>query len=317
MITLFSIDAGKVAHTEAGLEPSAASLEEANWIDVVNPDAAQKALLQGFLRTALPGSGDLEEIEPSSRCYVDAAGLHLHSLFLIDDGDRKGTHSVVCILQRNRLLTMRSCEVDDFTSLHVRARLGLLESKSAAELLLVVLETKVDTLADSLEEIHRKLEGTTKLVLENRDPALASAIDQLAKAEDCNGKILLSLMDTKRDVAFLLKHFRDQPLLAEVCGEIMHDIDTLMVHNSFLFNKINFLMESTQGFISIQQNQIIKTLSIATVVLLPPTLVASIYGMNFINMPELQWKFGYAWALLLMVFSGVLSLWFFKRKDWF
>lgn len=317
MITLFAIEQGKVRLLEAGTAPSADKLAQANWVDVVGADAAQRALLQDFLHTELPHTGDIEEIEPSSRCYVDPTGLHLHSLFLVNGGERKTTHSVVCILQRDRLLTMRDCEIADFKSLYARARQGLLDSTSAAELLLVVLEMKVDTLADNLEEIHRKLEGTTKLVLENRSPALASAIDQLAKVEDSNGKIHLSLMDTKRDVAFLLKHLRDQPPLQEFCNEIMHDIDTLLVHNTFLFDKIYFLMESTQGFISIQQNQIIKSLSIATMVFLPPTLVASIYGMNFVNMPELQWHLGYPWALLLMAVSGAASLWFFKRKDRF
>ena len=97
---------------------------------------------------------------------------------------------------------------------------------------------------------------------------------------------------------------------------VMRDVDTLMSHNTFLFDKINFLMDSTQGFINIEQNQIIKTFSIAAVVFLPPTLVASIYGMNFDFMPELQWKLGYPWALGLMVLAGMAPYVYFKRKGW-
>ena len=96
----------------------------------------------------------------------------------------------------------------------------------------------------------------------------------------------------------------------------MRDVETLMSHTTFLFDKINFLMDSTQGFINIRQNQIIKTFSIAAVVFLPPTLVASAYGMNFSHMPELEWLLGYPWALGLMLLSGFAPYWFFKRKGW-
>jgi magnesium transporter len=97
---------------------------------------------------------------------------------------------------------------------------------------------------------------------------------------------------------------------------VLHDIETLLTHTSFLFDKINFLMDSTQGFININQNKIIKTFSIAAVVFLPPTLVASIYGMNFTVMPELNWMLGYPMALVLMLASGISPYLFFKNKGW-
>jgi magnesium transporter len=96
----------------------------------------------------------------------------------------------------------------------------------------------------------------------------------------------------------------------------MRDIETLMSHTTFVFEKVNFLMDSAQGFINIQQNQIIKIFSIAAVVFLPPTLVASIYGMNFDHMPELHWELGYPLALLMMVISGIAPYLYFKRKGW-
>jgi magnesium transporter len=98
--------------------------------------------------------------------------------------------------------------------------------------------------------------------------------------------------------------------------ELLRDIDSLLPHNSFLFEKVNFLMDAAQGFINIEQNQIIKIFSIAAVVFLPPTLVASIYGMNFDHLPELHWLAGYPWALALMVVSAIAPYWYFKRKGW-
>jgi magnesium transporter len=153
-------------------------------------------------------------------------------------------------------------------------------------------------------------------VLEDVDAELEDAIDRLAKLEDSNGKIRLCLMDTQRSISFMQRHLREHFELQETAREIKRDVDTLMSHTAFLFDKINFLMDSTQGFINIEQNQIIKTFSIAAVVFLPPTVVASVYGMNFEFMPEMHWKYGYVWALFIMVLAGVAPYWYFKRKDW-
>ena len=154
-----------------------------------------------------------------------------------------------------------------------------MEVQSPQDLLVTLLEQKVENHADALEDLHRQLEKISYMVL-------------------------------------LLRHLKTQPEQSESLREIMRDIETLMSHTTFLFDKINFLMESTQGFINIEQNQIIKTFSIAAVVFLPPTLVASIYGMNFDYMPELKWLLGYPWALGLMVMSGIAPYWYFKRKGW-
>ena len=102
----------------------------------------------------------------------------------------------------------------------------------------------------------------------------------------------------------------------EQARQILRDIDSLDGHTTFLFDKINFLMDATVGFININQNKIIKLFSVASVAMLPPTLVASMYGMNFQFMPELQWKFGYPWALALMVASALLPMWYFRRRGW-
>ncbi|UBR51796.1 hypothetical protein KF947_10105 [Halomonas sp. FeN2] len=191
-----------------------------------------------------------------------------------------------------------------------------MEVQSPQDLLVTLLEQKEENHADALEDLHRQLEKISYMVLEDEESELEDAIGKLARLEDSNGKIRLCLMDTQRDISFLLRHLKTQPEQSESLREIMRDIETLMSHTTFLFDKINFLMESTQGFINIEQNQIIKTFSIAAVVFLPPTLVASIYGMNFDYMPELKWLLGYPWALGLMVMSGIAPYWYFKRKGW-
>ncbi|MCW8195841.1 magnesium/cobalt transporter CorA [Proteobacteria bacterium 005FR1] len=303
-----------------GIDPEGKSITEtfqrADWIDAHEPSDEERTLLEKLVHPDLPESAEMEEIEASARFFVDPAGIHVHSLFLTHSEGRHHTVSVASILQPSRLITIRNDEPADFRLLRMRARRGQIESRSPAELLITLLGQKVENLADSLEDIHHQLERASYVVLEEENADLEDAIDLLAKLEDSSGKIRLCLMDTQRAIAFLQRHLKDGMELQEMCREVMRDIDTLMSHTTFLFEKINFLMDSTQGFINIQQNQIIKIFSIAAVVFLPPTLVASIYGMNFEFMPELEWLLGYPWALGLMVISGIAPYLLFKRKGW-
>jgi magnesium transporter len=316
MLRLFKIDNGLLKDMDIDVDAVHSQFREAVWIDVQDPGAEEKKWLQTLTHEELPKSEELEEIEASARSFVDQDGIHIHSLFLVQSEGRHSTASVACILQNQRLITIREGEPADFRLLRMRAKRGQVPCESPAAMLITLLDQKVENHADTLEDIHRQLENVSHFVLEDDEAELEDAISQLAKLEDSNGKIRLCLMDTQRDISFLLRSLRNQPQQTEMLRDIMRDIDTLMSHATFLFDKINFLMDSTQGFINIEQNQIIKIFSIAAVVLLPPTLVASIYGMNFNVMPELKWLLGYPWALCLMVLSGLAPYWYFKRKGW-
>ncbi|MBM5170019.1 magnesium/cobalt transporter CorA [Vibrio parahaemolyticus] len=289
---------------------------QADWIDAHEPTDEERDLISSLLRIELPESEDVEEIETSARCFIDTAGIHVHSLFLSPTEGRHNTVTVACILQNKRLITIREGDVADFRLLRLRARKGQIRCEDVDSLLVTLLEQKVENHADTLEDIHRQLEKVSHDVLENDDADLEECISRLARLEDSNGKVRLCLMDTQRDISFLLRHLKSRNDHRETLSEISRDIEALMSHTTFLFDKINFLMDSTQGFINIEQNQIIKIFSIAAVVFLPPTVIASIYGMNFDFMPELHWLGGYPWALGLMLASGFAPYFYFKRKGW-
>lgn len=316
MLRLFEIERGKVAEHFCEAPVSEEQLAEAVWIDLQDPAGSERDLLEQLLRTELPESEDFDEIEASARYFIDAAGVHIHSLFLSQSEGRHDTSTVAFILQPQRLITVRDQELADFRLLRMRARRGQVEAHSAQGLTVQVFEQKVENLADALEDIHLKLGEASYLVLEDASTDLEDAIDQLAKLEDSNGKIQLCLMDTRRSITFLQRHIHIDGELQESFRDITRDIDTLTAHTGFLFNKINFLMDSTQGFINIQQTNVIKMFSIAAVVFLPPTTVASIYGMNFEHMPELDWLAGYPFALVLIVLSGIAPYLYFKKKGW-
>jgi len=148
------------------------------------------------------------------------------------------------------------------------------------------------------------------------DRAAGEALAAIAKEEDLNGRIRRNVMDTRRAVSFMMRSRMLNAEQFEEARQILRDIDSLDSHTAFLFDKINFLMDATVGFININQNKIIKIFSVASVALLPPTLIASVYGMNFRHMPELDQAWGYPFALTLMVASVAAPLIYFRRKGW-
>ncbi|MBC54356.1 MAG: magnesium and cobalt transport protein CorA [Gammaproteobacteria bacterium] len=292
------------------------ALASAMWLDLLNPDDDERQLVESLHSQPLPDTEDVEEIEASARSYQDEAGLHVHSLFLHKVDERHRNTSVAFTLTDTQLITLREREIPAFRLMRMRARRlhGLVEDP--VSIVLSLFEIKIDDLADTLEEVYTQLENTSNLVLEDNDSPIEDALDELARQEDTNGKVRLCLMDTQRALSFLLRRGKMSADHAETARELLRDIDSLLPHNSFVFDKINFLMDAAQGFISIQQSKIIKIFSIAAVVFLPPTVIASIYGMNFDSMPELGWQLGYPWALGLMVLSGVAPYVLFRVKGW-
>ncbi|MEO6624830.1 MAG: CorA family divalent cation transporter, partial [Burkholderiaceae bacterium] len=148
------------------------------------------------------------------------------------------------------------------------------------------------------------------------DRSAGAALAAIAKEEDLNGRIRRNVMDTRRAVSFMMRSRLLNAEQFEEARQILRDIDSLDSHTAFLFDKINFLLDATVGFININQNKIIKIFSVASVALLPPTLIASLYGMNFRHMPELDWRLGYPFAIALMLASVAVPLFYFRRKGW-
>lgn len=293
------------------------ALARALWLDLVDPSDEERTLVEKHYRQSLPDTEDVDELEASARSYQDEAGdLHVHSMFLHKVDDRPRNTTVAFTLSGNQLITLREREIPAFRLLRMRAKRQKGLAVDGVGILLALFEIKIDDLADTLEEVYTGLEHTSNLVLEENESPTEDAIDELARHEDTNGKVRLCLMDTQRALTFLLRHGKLGAEHSDHARELLRDIESLLPHNAFVFDKVNFLLDAAQGFINIEQNQIIKTFSIAAVVFLPPTLVASAYGMNFDFIPELKWVLGYPWAIVLMILSGMAPYWYFKRKGW-
>ena len=308
------------------------SLEELSkfqpiWVDLESPTVEEKRWIKQYYGLSIPEDAMDEDIEESARFYEEDNGeLHIRSDFLIADEDEPRTVRCAFILNLQNadlrsmgvLFSIHDEDVPVFRLLRLRARRapGLLED--AKEVLLKLFDADAEYSADTLENIYDKLEIAGKLVLSGdvTDAMAGEVLGAIARQEDLNGRIRRNVMDTRRAVSFMMRSKMLNAEQFEEARQILRDIDSLDSHTEFLFEKINFLMDATVGFININQNKIIKIFSVASVALLPPTLIASLYGMNFQYMPELSQTWGYPYALCLMVASAVVPMWYFRRRGW-
>ena len=290
------------------------------WIDLVAPTPEIRAWVGRFYDVQLPNPSSLTDLEASARFYVEDNGeVHLHSDFLLDTKDESRNVAVALILHRDVLFSVRTEELPVFRLQRLRARTQPGYVTDGKDVLLDLYAADVEYSADALEDVYAALEEVSRHVLgtEVTDDEAAKILADIASEEDLNGRIRRNVHDTRRAVSFLIRGKSLAPSQIDDARQILRDIESLDGHTSFLFGKINFLMDATVGFININQNKIIKIFSVASVAMLPPTLIASIYGMNFQEwFPEIHWQYGYPFSLLLMLVSVAVPFWFFYKKGW-
>ena len=326
MLNIFTLANGRLFQEEIESLQELAQFQPI-WVDLEDPTPEEKRWVKQHFGLSIPEDVMDEDIEESARFYEEENGeIHIRSDFLIDDDDDPRTVRVAFILNLHNaqlksqgvLFSIHDEDVPVFRLLRMRARRmpGLITD--AREVLLKLFDTDTEYSADALESVHDALEAVSARVLKGEvtDETAGEALATIAREEDLNGRIRRNVMDTRRAVSFMMRSKMLNAEQFDQARQILRDIDSLDSHTGFLFDKINFLMDATVGFININQNKIIKIFSVASVALLPPTLIASIYGMNFKFMPELNWQAGYPLALGLMVASALVPMWYFRRRGW-
>ena len=326
MLNIFTLANGRLVQEEIE------SLEELTrfqpiWVDLESPTVEEKRWVKQHYGLSIPEDATDDDLEESARFYEEDNGeLHIRSDFLVDIDDDPRAVRVAFILNlvndslksKGVLFSIHDDDVPVFRLVRLRARRapGLIED--AKEVLLKLFDADAEYSADTLEGIYDelKLVSTQVLAGDVTDAKASEVLAAIARQEDLNGRIRRNMLDTRRAVSFMM---RAKMLNAEQCEDarqILRDIESLDNHTAFLFDKINFLMDATVGFININQNKIIKIFSVASVALLPPTLIASVYGMNFKYMPELEWEYGYAVGIALMFCSAVIPMLYFRKRGW-
>lgn len=327
MLNVFSLIHGRMHQEEIEQPSDLDNIATPIWIDLDAPSEEEKEWIVKKYGIRLPHDIENDDLEESARFFEDEidGAFHIRSNFLIDDDETAHNVPVVFILKpaseeikQDILFSIHTEDLPVFRLLRLRARRipGLIEE--AKETLLELYATDVEYSADALEGIYDKLDMVSQNVLTSTmsDQLAAETLSTIAIKEDLNSRIRRNVMETRRTVGYLMRSRMLNAEQFEDARQIMRDIESLDSHTAFLFEKINFLMDSTVGFININQNKIIKIFSVSSVALLPPTLIASIYGMNFENMPEIKWEYGYHFAILLMVVTVAAPFFFFWRKGW-
>lgn len=296
---------------------------EALWIDLMSPGPAEREAVRNLMQIEPPTKEDMEEIEVSSRLYAEDGAIFMTALVMSrTDTSEPECQPVSFVLQGERLLTVRYTEPLPFNTFATRAerQTGMW---SKGELILAgLLEAIIDRTADVLERVGSEIDGVS------RDAFRASAGDRqkdfqkilirLGRHNDLCSKAREHLVSFSRMLAFLTQALETKQN-KEMKGHLKtmtRDVQALSDHASYLSNKITFLLDAVLGVVSIEQNRIIKIFAVASMIFMPPTLVASLYGMNFKHMPELQWVSGYPMSVGVMILSAILPFMYFRWRGW-
>lgn len=299
------------------------------WVDLLNPTPDEDRYVERFVGVSIPTREEMQEIEVSSRLYSEDGGEFMTIAALAHLDEEPIVTPITFVMKGATLVTVRYAEPRPFTMFAARAqRPGAVACANGEQIMLSLLEAMIDRIADVMERVGTKIDSISREVFHDANTSAKTRSRDFRNVLVSIGREgdLLSLV--RESLVTMIRLLTYHTAISEDAGKraikearqrirsIQRDITSLTDHSTYLSSKITFLLDATLGLINLEQNQIIKIFSIASVCLMPPTLIASVYGMNFRNMPELGWEWGYPAALGLMVVAGVLPFLYFRRKGW-
>jgi magnesium transporter len=297
------------------------------WIDLFNPTAEEEHGIERALAVEMPTHEEMREIEVSSRLYQEGEAIYMTATVLAKSDTPQPESTVVTfILIGEILVTLRYGEPTPFRTFSSRCQRQQFLRTSGEAVLMGLLDAVIDRLADLLERVGFDIDAMSSQVFEPNSNGngpggggdFKALLRRIGRNGDLASKCRESLVSISRMLTFITS-LADLPARKDIdarIGTLSHDVQSLSDHSAFLSNKVNFLLDATLGMLNIEQTNIIKIFSVAATVFLPPTLIASIYGMNFAHMPELDWPWGYPLAVLLMIASAIAPYLYFKHKRW-
>lgn len=301
--------------------------ETAVWIDLVKPTPEEDRAVERLAGIAVPTREDMQEIEISSRLYIENGARYMTAtLMCSSDTENPRTTAVTFILTGHRLVTVRYDLPKPFMLVENKLARSCPQAITGEMVLMELLDAVIDRNADILERAGADMDSISHDIFEPSGAArtghakrYSDILIAIGRKGDLTSKVRECLVSIGRVVTFVaaavdgVKWSKD---MREQLKTMQRDVTSLTDHASYLSNKITFVLDAMLGVVNLEQNNIIKLFSVMAVVLMPPTLIASIYGMNFKIMPELEWAHGYEFALIAMVFAAVLPYFLFKWKKW-
>lgn len=299
---------------------------DAVWIDLVAPTIGEDRIVEQAIGVMVPTREEMAEIEISSRLYIENGGRYMTATVMFNtDTDKPGTTAITFIIAGTKLVTVRYDEPKPFSYLAGKLSKACAATTTGPSIMVELLDAIIDRVADILEKLAAEVDKVSTRVFERNaardDPnqRYQAILRTIGRKGDLLSKTRESLVSLNRLVLFFTNEAeavglpKDQRVHLK---SVARDISSLTDHASFLANKITFLLDATLGMVSLEQNNVIKLFSVMAVTLMPPTLIASIYGMNFEHMPEIKLVYGYPLALIAMVIAAIGPYFFFKWKRW-
>jgi magnesium transporter len=306
---------------------AALSVDSAVWLDLFSPTQDEEKLAERVIGTNIPTREEMQEIEPSSRLYErnGAAVMTMSVLYGIDRG-RPSTDPITFILTKRHLVTVRYVEPRPFVAFVHHADADEQLTVDPVTVLIRLLDAIIDREADELENAGRELESISSHIFEQRsrrerrnsELRYEALMLRIGEVQRLLSRARESSVSASRMLGFLgaTERMRDEKIHARHLRSLIDDARALDDHSDFLAENLNFLLDASLGMITLEQNFVMKIFSVVAVVLMPPTLIAGVYGMNFHHMPELSWVGGYPWAIGLMLAGAVGPYWFARRRGW-
>ena len=292
------------------------------WADLLSPDSEEERFIETALGLDIPTREELAEIEDSSRFYDEDEAIFMTTTVVMGIADRRPENAqVTFVLTKRCLVTVRYTELSAFRQFEAKSSRQPSTFSSSHQIFLALADAVVDRIADVLESVQVELQTLSKCIFDERKEQrtdLQQIIQQLGQNRSLLSQLGESLFSSTRLLAFYRLHANEprQSVAKGLLKALERDVRSLGEHQARLLGDIAFLLDATLGLINIEQNAIIKVFSIAAVLFLPPTLVGTVYCMNFDHMPELDWPFGYPMALAMMIVSAIIPYAWFKFRDW-
>lgn len=315
MIRVFYIKNGEIIWEK---NPDNLKLEDDRifWVDLQSPSHEEKRKVEQNFSVELFTPQEAAEIESSSRYIEDSQTIEANNSFIIFENKGYTSEQVSFILKGDVLITLRNADLKSFAET-VKKLKGLKKNTHirGLQIWLMLLESRIDLDADFIESLTRHTNQVSKRILKEKSFA-EEVLIRITELQENTILIRESIVDKQRLVSSMLKSHSISDAEKDRLRIVIKDITSLLQHTEFSFERLEFLQNTFLGLVNIEQNQVIKIFTVVTVIFMPPTLIASIYGMNFHFMPELDWQFGYPLAIFIMVASSLGFLWYFKHRRW-
>lgn len=286
------------------------------WIDMLSPNKEEILYVEEIFDIKFPTKQESEEIEISSRYWEEDNRIEINSYFLVAKENNTINETVSFILRDALLISIRYIDLRTFNEIHKKYSISTRNLQDGSDILANILDIRIDADADTIEELSKDITKIRRLVFTDYKNEDEEILEKISHYEDLNMKIRENITDKQRILSSLLKSPNFKYEQKDELQVMIKDVKSLIEYNQFNFERLEYLQNIFIGVLSIEQNKVIKIFTIVNVVFLPPTLIASVYGMNFDILPELHWEYGYLFSIVLMILSSITPLAIFKKKGW-